>query len=301
MNLYKVKQNTIKGTTSTLRYVFLIGLSFIILYPIIITFLISFMNPSDIYDSAVRFIPKEFSLKNYEYTSIVLEYGKNIFSSIFFNFVLCFIEVFACLFVAYGFARFNFRGKNILFAAVLLTLLVPGNIYFMPLYLQLQDYGPFHWNLIGSSIPLYFMSLTCIGFRDGLIIYILRQSLKAYPKALEEAAEIDGAGTLKILLKIMLPGAMPVMATSLMFTFVWKWTDPTYTELFLPNKEYIWVKMGTIDNVLQLLPSAVRTDNYYIAILRNTATVLYIIPLIVIFFIFKRFLVESVETTGLVG
>lgn len=283
------------------RYLFLVGLSFLILYPLAATVLISFMTPSDIYDSAVRFIPKTPSLDNYRSATLFLGYASTVLQSLLLNTVLCAVEMLACLLTAYGFARFSFRGSRLLFGCVLLTLLVPGHIYFTPLYLSFQNYGPFGWNLLETPLPLFLLSLTGVGLKDGLVIYIMRQFFKGYPKALEEAASIDGAGTLKIFLRIMLPGALPVTATCFLFTFVWKWTDPTYTELFLPGSEFIWTKLATIGSQLELLPEALRNDYYYRAILQNTSVVLYMIPLVILFLIAKRFLVESIETTGLVG
>lgn len=283
------------------RYLFLVGLSFLILYPLAVTVLISFMTISDIYDSAVRFIPKSPSLDNYRDALIFLDYGSTVAKSVLLNVALCTVEMAACLLIAYGFARFHFRGSRLLFGCVLLTLLVPSHIYFTPLYLSFQSYGPFGWNLLETPLPLFLLSLTGVGLKDGLVIYIMRQFFRGYPKELEEAASIDGAGTMHTFTAVMLPGALPVTATCFLFTFVWKWTDPTYTELFMPRSEFIWTKLATIGSSLQLLPAALRNDNYYVAILQNTSLVLYVLPLVILFLICKRFLVESIETTGLVG
>ena len=236
---------------SAFRYLFLIGLSFLILYPLTVTVLISFMTSDDIFDSAVRFIPKTPSFLTYKDAIIFLEYQSTILKSVVINIVLCSIEMIVCLLVAFGFARFSFKGKGLLFGCVLLTLLVPGEIYYTPLYISFQSYGPFNWNLLNTPIPLFLMSLTAIGIKNGLIIYIMRQFFQGYPKELEEAASIDGAGTLRIFTKIMLPGALSVTATCFMFTFVWKWTDPTFTELFMPGTEFIWNKLATIGSRME--------------------------------------------------
>ena len=139
MNGYKTKMYLKYWISICFRYVFLIGLSFIIIYPIFLTVIISFMNSSDIYDSAVRFIPKHFITANYRNAIILLDYAKSLLQSIGLNLLLCIIELASCMLIAYGFARFHFKGSSILFGAVILTLLVPGNIYFVPLYLHLQE------------------------------------------------------------------------------------------------------------------------------------------------------------------
>lgn len=289
-----------KGGLAFFRYLILIGLSFLILYPLLITVLISFMQSSDIFDLAVRFIPKNPTLRNYSLAIVFLDYWRCLGSSLLLNVLLCLLEIASCLVIAYGFARFNFPGRRLLFGCVILTLLVPYSVYFAPLYLSFQSYGPFHWNLLSTPLPMFLLSLTGVGLKDGLIIYIMRQFFLGYPKELEEAASVDGAGTFQIFARIMLPGALSVSATCFLFTFVWKWTDPTYSEVFFPNTEFLWTKLATIHSRFEGLVDA-RNDYYLRAILKNASVVLFILPLVVLFFFAKRFLVESIETTGLVG
>lgn len=296
----ETKKRVVGITGNTFRYLILTGLSFLIIYPLAITLLISFMQSSDIYDTAVRFIPKNPTLKNYEDVLIFLDYWKTLGSSLLLNISLCIVEMIACLFISYGFARFNFPFSKLLFGCVILTLLIPCNIYFAPLYFQLQDYGPFGWNLLSTPLPMFLLSATGVGLKDGLVIYIMTQSFKGYPKELEEAAAVDGAGALRVFTRIMLPGAVAVFFTCFMFAFVWKWTDPTYSEIFFPNTEFLWSKLATIDQQFELADT-LRNDYYYRAILRNASVVLFILPLMVLFMFSKRFLVESIETTGLVG
>ena len=298
--MFKMKSARSVGAT-VLRYFILTGLAFLILYPLFVTFMISLMNTSDFSNSAVRYIPISPDFENYETAAIFLQYGSCMVQSVGLCFALCLLEMASCMFVAYGFARFRFKGRNILFACVLLTLSVPSSIYFTPLYLALQDYGPFHWNLIGTPLPLFFMSLCGLGVKNGLVIYILRQHFKGYPKELEEAAMIDGAGPYKVFLRIMLPGAVTIAVTCFLLIFVFRWTDPTFTQVFLPDKEYMWTKLSMIDSNMSILPGVDGDDRYFRSILKNTSIVLYMLPLIVLFMLCKRSLIESVETTGLVG
>lgn len=296
---YKSEKIAKSITISSFRYLILIGLSFLIIYPLITTIVVSFMNAKDVLDTTVRFISKEPTLENYKTAIIFLDYGPTILKSVLFNTLLCIIEIISCLFIAYGFARFRFPFKSLLFSCVLLTLLVPYQIYFSPLYLQFQSYGPFEWNLLKTPLPMLFMSLTGVGLKDGLIIYIMRQSFSSYPKELEEAATVDGAGALKVFTRIILPGAVPFSMTCFMFEFVWKYTDPTFSEVFLPNQEFIWNIIGTLQSRFEFLEN--KSDYYFRALLQNASVVLYALPIIILFMFAKRFLVESIETTGLVG
>ena len=296
----KIKQ--LKNVPSVLfRYFILIGLSFLILYPIFVTVMISLMQTSDFTNSAVRYLSLSPTLENYKTAAIFLQYGQTLLRSLALNIPLCLLEIVSCMLVAYGFARFKFKGNGILFGCVIMTLLIPSSIYFTPFYLSLQDYGPFHWNLLGTPLPLFLMSVCALGVKNGLVIYILRQHFKAYPKELEEAAEIDGAGSFRVFVSRMLPGAMSIAATCFLFIFVFRWTDPTHTNIFLPDTEFIWTRLSNIQTDMSLLPGVEQSDFYFRSILKNTSIVLYAIPLVVLFIFTKRSLVESVETSGLVG
>ena len=296
----KIKQ--LKNVPSALfRYFILIGLSFLILYPIFVTVMISLMQTSDFTNSAVRYLSLSPTLENYKTAAIFLQYWQTLLRSLALNIPLCLLEIVSCMLVAYGFARFKFKGNGILFGCVIMTLLIPSSIYFTPFYLSLQDYCPFHWNLLGTPLPLFLMSVCALGVKNGLVIYILRQHFKAYPKELEEAAEIDGAGSFRVFVSIMLPGAMSIAATCFLFIFVFRWTDPTHTNIFLPDTEFIWTRLSNIQTDMSLLPGVEQSDFYFRSILKNTSIVLYAIPLVVLFIFTKRSLVESVETSGLVG
>lgn len=296
----RAKKLTSSILTSGFRYLILIGLSFLILYPLVITVLISFMQNSDVLDTSVRFISKNPTLDNYKNVILFFDYWKTLGISFLLVFSLCVIEIISCLLIAYGFARFNFPFKNLLFGCVIATLLIPYSIYFVPLYFQFQSYGPFEWDLLSTPFPMFLLSATGVGLKDGLIIYIMCQSFKGYPKELEEAAAVDGAGPLKVFTRIMLPGAAAVAMTCFMFAFVWKWTDPTYTDVFFLETEFIWTKVSSTHTIFELITS-IRNDYYLRGILQNASVVLYILPLVGIFMFTKRFLVESIETTGLVG
>ncbi len=296
MNIKFKPQILVKG----FRYLILIGLSFLILYPLLVTLLISVMNSTDFYDSSVRFITKDLTLDNYKNVLTLIDYFKSLGSTLLLNIPLCILEIFSCLLVAYGFARFDFKGRNILFGCVIATLLIPTQAYFAPLYISLQSWGPFKWDLLSTPLPMFLLSITAIGLKDGLIIYVMRQHFKGYPKALEEAALIDGADTFKVFTRIMLPGAITIIMTSFLLIFVWKWTDPTYYEIFFPETEFLSIKMSSLDGLFEVTES-IRGDYYYRGILRNTAMVLYMLPLLIAFMFTKRYIVESIETTGLVG
>ena len=136
------------------------------------------------------------------------------------------------------------------------------------------------------------MSTFCIGWKNGLYIYMVRQFFRGVPKELEESAYIDGARTLRAFLQIMIPSAVPMMFTVFLFSFSWQWTDTYLTGTFFNLKK-------TISTVILNITYA---NNEITAMnVKNTAVLILIIPLILLFILTQRFFVEGVERSGLTG
>ena len=158
--------------------------------------------------------------------------------------------------------------------------------------------------LLDTELPILLMSLTGNGIRAGLFIYLVRQSFMGFPKAVEEAAMVDGAGHFRTFFSIMLPGAVNVLVTVVLFSFVWYWNDVFYVNLY--NREF-WSLSNSMNMANFNFSSGaiyqgfsqydpVLTQNF-----KNVALLLIVGPLIVLFLILQRYFVESVERSGLVG
>lgn len=299
------------------RALLMIGLSFVILYPIILKVSIAFKHKSDIYDPTVVYLPRNFTLENFKYVIETMDYFKVIWHSFLLSGGTMLLSTLACALVGYGFARFKFRGNNILFALVILTILVPPQTIMVPTYLQYRSFDIFGLiglfndgegiKLIGTYWPFIISSITAMGLKAGLFIFIFRQFFKGVPKEIEEAALVDGAGVFKIFFKIMLPNAIPAMVTVMLFAFVWQWNDVYFTTMFLDNATVLSSQLqtvgATIANKLSAAAggSAGNVDPFYISMLVNTSVLLAILPLIVMYLFVQRYFVESVERAGIVG
>ena len=143
--------------------------------------------------------------------------------------------------VGYGLARFEFRGKKLIMAAAIFTLIVPPQMMMVPLYLNWRFFDFFGLlkggglNLMGSYWPFLLTALTGTGLRNGLYILVMRQFFAGMPRNLEEAAYVDGAGPLTTFFRVMLPGAVPAMVIVFLFGFVWQWNDSFLTTLYLDS------------------------------------------------------------------
>lgn len=140
------------------------------------------------------------------------------------------------------------------------------------------------------------LSVTANGFKNGLYIYILRQYFTNVPNVLEEAAYIDGCNIFKTFYKIMLPGAMPMLITVFLFSFVWQWNDYYYTVILAPNLPTLTMNIYGLTSTL--LGGA---GSYWQEIVKAPQTLMMMVPLIILYIFTQRYFVESIEKSGIVG
>lgn len=304
-----------------IRSVFLVGFSFIILYPVINMVSKAFMDQQDVFDNSVLWVPKHFTLNNirfaYEYMDFLPAFGR----SVGFTLAGVLMQTLACLLAGYAFARFSFKGKKVLFMFVILTILVPPQQFMTPLYLHLADFDIFGLvglfnggkglNLTTTYIPYVVVSLTGFGLRNGLFIFLFRQTFRGMPKETEEAALVDGAGQIRIFWNIMLPGAVTMIVTVMLFSFVWQWNDTYYSGLLLPNTRMLPQAFSIFNSYLEggvpgeSMQAAMQQFNFQdfkvVALVRNAGVLLVMAPLMAVYACTQRFFVESIDRSGLVG
>ena len=311
-NLKKhIEQKTLrrKGYTyiwKLMRFVLLVGLSFMILYPVFVKFSASLKSTADMMDSTVVFIPKNPTLQNYKIVLNSVNYVLTLLMTVLFCLVQSLLQLASCSLVAYGIARFKFKGHKLLFGMAVLTLIIPPQIILLPLYIRFHFFGItniFQFSGIFSGVdlintywPFLLLSGTALGFKNGLYIYLLRQHFKNMPMALEEAAYIDGCGPFRTFLRIMLPGSVPMLVTVFLFSFVWQWNDTVYSGIFFPeiptlaNKLYgmVFTTMGAGTTLMS-------------AVLESPKFFLLITPIVILYLFTQKLFVQSISRSGIVG
>jgi len=229
-------------------------------------------------------LPSAPELANYELAVVLVDFVKYATNSLVLSGSYALIVVLVSALVGYGFARHRGPGRERLFMLVLATLMVPGLVLFVPqfvLFAKLEltnTYWPWIlWALGGSPFA----------------IFLFRQYFASFPRELDDAAEVDGAGPLRIFFQIYLPNAGPALAASAIFMFLWVWGDYLYPILLLSEENTtLAVRMSTAytdprGNPLQTVTMA--------------GVVLYVLPLIAFFAVANRFIVRGIVTTGLKG
>lgn len=289
-----------------LRGLFLAGFCFLIIYPVIIMISKAFMSKADIFDNEVLLIPKHFSLETVKLAASaeMLDYGKSLFHSLMISFLSALLQTVSCMLAGYGFARFNFRFRNILFGCVIFTMIVPPQLAIIPIYMQF-----YNLHMINTYFPFILLSITAVALKNGLFIFLFRQFFKNMPKETEESALVDGAGTFRIFAQVMVPNAMTIIATVFLFAFVWQYNDTTYTGTFLQQGGEIQVlplkynALATIsaDKMLESNYDPMLASPQYMAVIKSTGVLLILAPILVLYAFTQRFFVEGIERSGLVG
>ena len=291
------------------RYVLLIGIAYIILLPFFTKIMSSFMSPEDFVDATVKLIPKYPTLDTYKYIFLENNYLEALWHTVLLSLVCALLQTFMCAVIAYGFAKFKFKGNGLLFAMVIFTMVVPHQTVRLSMYMQFRYfdlYGLIGLITNGGSIdftnsfwPLAILSLTGLAFKNGLYIFMLRQFYRGVPDELEESAYVDGSGVLRTFIQIILPLSVPMMITVFLFAFSWQWTDSFYTNMFFTKTDY-YLMPDIVAIPDSLRTSYAATDTYNAAI-RNTCGLMIIAPLVIIYLFCQRYLIQGIERSGIVG
>lgn len=301
-NKAKITKASTKITLNLFVYALLIGLSFVFLYPFLYMLFTSLKSPADLNDISVKWILNEFRWSNYKTAFNALQYGDRLFNTIFVVLISVIGHILSCSFVGYGFARYRFKFKGFWFALLLLAIIIPTETIIVPLYILFSRIG-----IMGSYLPIIVPSFLGFGLRGALYVFIFRQFFLSLPKALEEAAAIDGAGAIKTFFLIALPNARSSALISLVLGVVWHWNDTYEPSIYIENQtQYLLPQM------LPNLYSMIDTENLTEQILNNTAeiyndavvmaaTTLVIAPLIVFYLAVQSKFMISVERSGITG
>ena len=287
----RFKKNVKRFLLACFRFCVIIGISYIILAPVIEIVANSFFSDSDAFDPMVYIFPQSPTLERYIAAFKVLPYPKTMLLSLGNDLALMIIQIFICSMVGYGFARFQFPCKNILFACVVIMIVIPTHAIMLPLYITLNK-------VYGTIWPFYLLTVFGTGLRSGLYIYIFNQFFRGLPKEIEEAAFVDGAGSFYTYFRIMLVNAVPSVITVAVFSMVWQYNDLFYTKLFGMSSMVsmrISSLAGEISNIYTINSPALQQLYLYAGI------VLIMLPVIIIYCVLQRYFIEGVERSGIVG
>ena len=281
-------------------YALLLIIGFIYLYPLIMMAITSLKSDNDLMDSSIVWIPTSLEFLNYKESFLQLNYTKTFFKTILVVGLPSILNTIVALLTAYGFSRFKFPGKNVLFMIMLATFIIPSSLTKIPQFVWYSK-----MNLIGSIFTYLIPSFFGQGLNEAIYILILYSMFNQIPKQLEEAARIDGASNISVFFRVALPMIIPGIITVFLFSFVWYWNDSATASMYLGRAgKDNWATIPVMLERYQANIVAQTNGGIGMALYKGekmAGTLLSIAPLLILYFCLQRFFVESIEKTGIAG
>ncbi len=274
-------------TRYALWYAALIALGIVFAIPLLWMFSVSLHDLAGVFAEPFRWIPEKVEWRNYVDAVSLLPFGRYLLNTVVITaFVLVGIVLSSSL-VAYGFSRLRFRGRNKLFTLCIATMMLPGQVTMIPLYIGFAKLG---W--VDTFLPLIVPAF----FGSPFYIFLLRQFFLTIPREYDEAARLDGAGKLRIYWSIILPLAKPALATVALFAFLGTWNDFFNPLIYLNSPENATLTLGLNMMKSQVIGTGVTQWQLLMA-----ASLLVMLPNIILFFFAQKHFMKGIHVGGLKG
>lgn len=267
-----------------LIYAGLMAVSFVMLYPLLWMVSASFKPENEIF-TTTSLIPETFTTDAYVrgWNGLSVSFGWMFFNSAVIAVLAVVGNLLSCSMAAYAFTRLQFKGRGFWFALMLGTMMLPQHAVLIPQYLLFLNFG---W--VNTIMPLVVPKFLAV---DAFFIFLMIQFFRGIPRDLDEAAIMDGAGPLRIFLRVILPLSTPVLATAAVFSFIWTWDDFFAPLIYLNDIEKYTAQLG-----LRTFVDATAQSDWGALMAMSTLTVL---PIFILFILFQRLLIEGIATTGM--
>ena len=272
-----------KNRVNLLSMILLILLSLIMLFPFFWLVRSAFMTDREIMTMPMQWLPKRLRFENFSEALTRVPFVRYFMNSVFVTTINVVAQIFSASFIAFGFARFQFRGKNFWFGAILSTMMIPYTVLMIPQFIGWQAVGGFN-TYYPLTVPAF--------FGNAFNIFLVVQYYRGIPLDYDEAALVDGASYLQIYSRVVLPMAKPVLCSVGVFAFMNTWNDFMGPLLYLDKDKLKTISLGLQNFIGQY------TSSWNLLMAASTVA---IIPMIVIFFLAQRYFIEGISFTGLKG
>lgn len=273
------KKNNVARTA---QYILLVLLTVITLLPLIWMLSASFKLSTEVFTSPIRWIPETFHWENYIQIWQKVDFGRFTWNSAKLTVLVTIIQLLTCSFAAYGFTKCRFPGRDVLFLGYVATIAIPWQTFMLPQYMMMN-----RMHLVDSHLG--YVLLQSFG---AFGVFLLRQFFLGIPNELLEAARIDGLSEYGIYFRIVLPLAKPAMATLAIFTFVTIWNDYMGPMIYFNTEANKTIPLG-----IRMFVGQYSADYQLIM----AASVLSLVPVLVMYVFCQKYFVQGVATSGLKG
>ncbi|MBQ8752487.1 MAG: carbohydrate ABC transporter permease [Clostridia bacterium] len=281
---------------------------FVILYPVLYMLSKGLRSFPDLYDLSIVWVPKTFTLESFKLAFQSMNYTKAALSTGGIALLATLLQLVSCSLAGYGFGRFNFPGKNLLFVLCLVSIMVPQQMMLIPTFMQFKYFDLLG---IGSVVQLFTGSLPDLsdsawtvvlpallanGIRGTMYIFIFRQFFRGIPKDLEDAAYVDGAGHVRTFLRIIIPNAGAPFLIVFVLSLIWYWNDAVVTPFLFGSAESMSRNLLAVLAIVSGMEGNGYTEGLAV---QEAGAVLMLLPPLIMYLFLQRFFVESIDKTGL--
>ena len=295
------------------RYILLLGISYVALFPIIKMLSASLTMPEDYFSGNSGFIPSRPTFENFVNSQSYFPFLKPAKVSLIITVTSTIVSVFICSLVGYGLGRYKFKGSNLVYAAVLFTIIMLIQTAQIPLtyYYRWFDFfgiGKIIGLFTGKDVTVNLLSnlgsflvpaLFGVGLKAGIFIFLFRQFFAGMSKDLEEAAKLDGCSPFKIYWKVMLPNIIPVLVTVILLSTIYYWNDALVTGM--SNLSIGRPLMVEVEGLISLRVGADEISAMRLQVEYYSILLLAVMPLVAVFIFCQKFFVECMDRSGSKG
>ena len=309
----KQKQRLGKWMFAIFRTFFIIGMAYVLLFPLLVMVTRAIRPYTDMYNPSIVWIPSKLTLENFKYALTALGGAPAVFKTLRIVLISTILSMFTCSMAGYGF-RIKTSGLFVILAA--LTIMVPVQTYVIPLFFNFRFFDFFgigslvglftgeklSVNLTTSEFVYYIMSILGVSTRNGIFILLFMLNYKGIPGELEMAARVDGAGEWRTYFQIMLPNALPSFVVTFVMSMVWLWNDSFFPSIVYRQDFFLSKRMLEI----RVLATKAMGLGSYATNLSETgvmfaACIMFVLPLLVMYMLSQKGFIQSAERSGITG
>lgn len=298
-----IKKNTVfEKTIRFFMYVLLLDLAVVFLYPFFYMIITSLKSPEDLMDSSVVWVVNKLYFHNYELAYEKMQYIPILLKTVLYCVIATGGHIFACSFVGYGFARYNFTGKRAFSFLLILSMVVPIQTIIVPEYLLYSKMG-----VANGYFPMLVPTWLGYGLRGALFIFLFRQFYLSLPRSLEEAASVDGCTPVMTFFRIAFPASTSSVIVSIVLSVVWHWNDFYEPNIYIRKNSQMLLPMllpklyNSMKDTTDATQSILESTELYTEGVAMAATFLAVIPILIFYLFFQKQFRQGIETSGITG
>ncbi len=316
---YQIKRHTPHIAYSIFRYAFIIGMAYVLLYPILIMATRAIRPAADMSNPSIVWIPTGVTWENMQKAWTMLDYPTTTLFTGRIVLISTVLTLISCSMAGYGLARYKMKLGGLCTVLAILTIVVPMQTYIIPLFTQMRFFSPLSISNIiawasGTDLKNLTIELTntewCYyvtaalgsGLRSGLFILVFRQFFIGMPKELEDAARVDGCSEVRTFVQVMIPNAGAPFLVVALFSIVWYWNDYYFAQMMMSGRSMFSTKISVVRRMVAGFGQSQSSSNGLSeSVIIFAAALLFIIPPLLLYLYLQKYFVQSIERTGIVG